>query len=526
MVWAARRLGAAVQRLVAVKTARPEFGNDPDFARTFVDEARIASCIQHPNVCGIFELGHERGFAYLVMEWSDGVTLSELVEALPGRMMSHAMAAKIVAAVCSGLHAAHELEDMDGTALHVIHRDVSPQNVLISTSGHIKVADFGVAKAAGQLHAPTQTGEVKGKLSYMAPEQVTSKDIDRRVDIFALGCVLYEATTGERPFHGVDALATMYKIIEAEPDRPSLKDPNYPSELEKIVMTALAKDPAQRYQSAEAMRAALDDWLHSTKSIVTEAQIGKIVMTAQAERIRAKNARIQSAIAKLDSDEPVENDLESSIEGTTDGGSMDASSISDGTLSGGAWANSGEGKGTSYRRYMLAGAAVALVAGAGAVVWMNRPQPTPAPAVTQTPTAKMDAPAPERITISVRAEPVQAEIRVDDGPPVPNPYILETTRDEKTHVVRVSAPGFVGAQQEVLFDRSQNVSVILAPEQKTQVAVGSRRGGGRPGPGPAPAAQPQTQPDNPPERVPGQLPPAPTSKKRRNIDTENPFDQE
>ena len=184
----------------------------------------------------------ERGIVYLVMDWSDGGSLRELLDELPNHRLALPMAVRIVARVCSGLHAVHELVGEDGEPLGVVHRDVSPQNVLISTKGQVRITDFGVAKARGQVHAPTQTGEVKGKIAYMAPEQVTTKDIDRRADVFALGCVLYEASTGQRPFQGGDALATLYALLEQPLIPPSERMPGYPTELEALVLKALARD--------------------------------------------------------------------------------------------------------------------------------------------------------------------------------------------------------------------------------------------------------------------------------------------
>ena len=198
-VWAARRLNSPTQQFVAVKMALDELAGDVEFERVFVDEARIASSIVHPNVCTIYEMGAERAIPYLVMEWIDGGSLHDILVASEGRRIDYFIAARIIASVCSGLHAAHELTDLDGAPMHVVHRDVSPQNILISEHGHVKIVDFGVARAKGQLHKPTETGELKGKLSYMAPEQLTSKHFDRRADLFALGCVLFQATRRTAP---------------------------------------------------------------------------------------------------------------------------------------------------------------------------------------------------------------------------------------------------------------------------------------------------------------------------------------
>src|ERR1041384_1833227 len=217
-VWVAIDTASPGLRLVALKTTLngADAGMNPDFWAVLADEAGLASRINHPNVCATHELSEQDGTHFLVMDWSDGASLRDVLNALPGKRLSPELAAHVCASVAAGLHAAHELVDEHGHSLGVVHRDVSPQNVLVSTRGQVRLADFGVAKSRGQLHKATETGEVKGKLSYMAPEQVTSKTIDRRADVFALGCVLYEAALGVRPFHGADALATIYKILEED----------------------------------------------------------------------------------------------------------------------------------------------------------------------------------------------------------------------------------------------------------------------------------------------------------------------
>jgi serine/threonine protein kinase len=292
-VWAARRLNSPTPQFVAVKTALDELGGDAEFEKVFVDEARIASSIVHPNVCTIYEMGVERSIPYLVMEWVAGGSLHDVLSACDGRKIDYFLAARIIANVCSGLHAAHELTDLDGTLMNVVHRDVSPQNILISEHGHVKIVDFGVARAKGQLHKPTETGELKGKLSYMAPEQLTSKTFDRRADLFALGCVLFQSTTGKRPFHGNDALETMYKLLETECELPHTLCPDFPDALEAIICKALSKDVELRYQTAEQFERDLEKFLTSNGRLITDRDIAQLVsstlsavITRRAESLR------------------------------------------------------------------------------------------------------------------------------------------------------------------------------------------------------------------------------------------------
>jgi eukaryotic-like serine/threonine-protein kinase len=300
-VWVALDTAAPGLRLVALKTSLSgsDGGMNPDFWAVLADEAALASRITHPNVCATHELGQEGDVHFLVMDWSDGASLRDLLNAVEGNRLSPELAAYVCAGVASGLHAAHELTDDDGHLLGVVHRDVSPQNVLVSTRGQVRLADFGVAKSRVQLHRATETGEVKGKLSYMAPEQVTSRDIDRRADIFALGCVLYEATLGVRPFHGADALATMYKILESELMPPRERDPAFPEELERVLLKALAKDPNQRYQTAEEFRDALVEYLSTTGRFFTDKHVAEVLNAALGSQLTERNRAVYASAERL-----------------------------------------------------------------------------------------------------------------------------------------------------------------------------------------------------------------------------------
>jgi serine/threonine protein kinase len=299
-VWVALDTASPGLRLVALKTAlASDGGAGADFWSMLSDEASLASRIDHPNVCATFELGNENGVHFLVMDWSDGASLRDLLDASAGKRLGPELAALVCSRVAAGLHAAHELTDEQGQALGVVHRDVSPQNILLSMRGHVRLADFGVAKARGQQHRPTETGEVKGKLSYMAPEQITSKFIDRRADVFALGCVLYEATLGVRPFHGSDAMATMYKILEAPLTPPRSVEPDFPEELECILLKALAKAPDARYQTAEDLGAALIEFLSATRRPFTDKHVAELLSLALGPKLRERNRSIMTTAEQL-----------------------------------------------------------------------------------------------------------------------------------------------------------------------------------------------------------------------------------
>lgn len=296
-VWAAQRGGdRGVSTVVAVKTILPHLAREPEFERMFLDEARIASGIRHPNVCEVYELGESKGTLFMVLEWVDGGSLMQIVDAAgPDEPLELRVAVRIVADACAGLHAAHELVSDDGEPLGVVHRDVSPHNILITRAGHIKVTDFGVAKALGQMHSATLAGQIKGKVAYMSPEQVAGGHVDRRSDVFGAGCVLYEATTGRTPFFREADHQMMLALVQGDFTRPSELLPGYPLKLEEIVCRALARDPNERFQTALEMRRALQAWLAETGRPVSDNEVAALVKARLGEEIRDRSERIMLA---------------------------------------------------------------------------------------------------------------------------------------------------------------------------------------------------------------------------------------
>jgi serine/threonine protein kinase len=240
------------------------------------------------------------------MEWVHGGSLHDILTASPNHRIDCLLAAGIAARVCAGLHAAHEATDQDGAALHIVHRDVSPQNILVSVRGEVRLADFGVARAKGQLHHPTRTGELKGKLGYMAPEQLTSKNFDRRADVFALGCVLYQATTGTRPFYGADPLESMYRLLETECALPSTLVSDYPVRLEAIVQRALSKSIDDRFQSAKELELELVQFLGERDESSTQTAIAALVEATLSDSLRRREQELEAARRALD--EPYRTD--------------------------------------------------------------------------------------------------------------------------------------------------------------------------------------------------------------------------
>jgi len=296
-VWAARQHGArGFNRLVAVKTVLPELA-EAEFEEMFLEEARLAARIHHPNVCEIFELVESGGVLALAMEWIHGDTLHALLEASRTRL-DRRVSAQIVAHVASGLHAAHELRDECGVPLHIVHRDVSPHNVLISRDGHVKVTDFGVAKAIGGAREETVAGQIKGKPGYLSPEQARCEPLDRRSDIFSLGVLLYVATVQGHPFRspGQRRRQQILNLLADQLTPPSALAPDYPKALEAIVLKAIRHDPKERFSTADEMRRELCNWILTTGGLVTEKDISGALLEHLGHVIDERGERVAQAL--------------------------------------------------------------------------------------------------------------------------------------------------------------------------------------------------------------------------------------
>jgi len=256
-----RLTGAAgFSRTVAIKRLHPQFAKDPEFVSMFLDEARLASRIQHPNAVATIDVIAQDNELFLVMEYVQGESLSKLVRvsAQRGVNIDVGIVNAVLTGALHGLHAAHEARDARGEPLDIVHRDVSPQNILVGTDGVARVLDFGVAKAAARLQT-TEEGKMKGKLAYMAPEQLRAQAIDRRADVFAAGIVHWEALTGRRLFSGGDVGVLMAKVLSSDIPTPSSIIPEIPSELDALVMKALERSPNQRYQTAREYAIAIEN---------------------------------------------------------------------------------------------------------------------------------------------------------------------------------------------------------------------------------------------------------------------------
>ncbi|MBX3227354.1 MAG: protein kinase [Labilithrix sp.] len=309
-VWLARLRGKrGFEKLFAIKTIKTELISDPNYQQMFLDEARIASRIVHPNVAQILELGEENDILFLVMEWVDGDSLAKVhrLSLKQNTPFPAPMCLRIVADICSGLHAAHQLKDAaTGELLGVVHRDVSPQNVLLSNEGNAKVIDFGLVKAKNRTSAETESGIVKGKIRYMAPEQVggRSSSIDHRADVWAAGMCLLELVTGKQPYPDLDDLDVVKKLMTpaAAPDLPD----DLPDAVRGVLQRALVHTREERFASCAQMKRAIDQAIIELGEAIDPDDISSFVKENLPD-LSSKRARtIARAIEQADSRAPGE----------------------------------------------------------------------------------------------------------------------------------------------------------------------------------------------------------------------------
>ncbi len=406
-VWAARLKGArGFQKVVAIKTLLPELRSETRIEEMLLEEARIASLIHHPNVVQTTELGEHGQFLYLVMEWVDGESLSFLMKRAEERgWVPIPIGVNLIAQACRGLHAAHELTSDLGVHLGVVHRDVSPHNVLVTHTGVVKLVDFGIAKATNEQGSLTANGELKGKYSFMAPEQVTSSgDIDRRADVFALGITLYMLVTGRHPFKTNTKQSVLGAITSSDPATPPRKFvPGCSAALEAVVLKALEKDPDKRYQTTEAMRIALESALPEAFAPRFEQQVREYLSRTMGDRAAARREALrrfqlsadERLLSQVDTGAQLQIPSQSAgslraiiVEGTQPG----AREISDVQRISNAETEIGQRR--RGKRLGVTLAATAALAALAAVLILRGGAMTagPAPAAAPTPMATLDAP--------------------------------------------------------------------------------------------------------------------------------------
>jgi serine/threonine-protein kinase len=562
-VYLAVTQSAGFEKLVVIKQLRDSLAEDPSFVAMFMDEARLAARLNHPNVVQTLEVGTDlvTGLHFIAMEFLEGVAhvrFARLKERVPPPL---AFGLRILVDVLRGLHYAHELRDFDGKPLNVVHRDVSPQNVMLTFAGGVKILDFGIAKAA--LAAEQRPEDFKGKLEYMAPEQALMEDVDRRADVFSVGVMLFEALTRRRLYRkGEDKLQL---LVDGQlPDVLEVA-PGTPKRLAAICAKAMAHDRDARYPTADAMADDLEEYLGSTTQHVSARDVGSYV----AEKFASTRAKISSAVeAQLAlfrslpesapdtiplsripvtdlpppdfSDPPPPVAFGSGSHGSIGPGGMfphpfpSTASIPNG------WATSETASAvntipphmtarpaprgmTGPIIAIAALMAVALLSGVVAIASTRRKAAasaaelaaTSAPTVIATATGAPGAAAPEeaQIDFTIKASPPEARISVDGKPLGSNPASGKRPRDGAMHVLRIEAPGHEPREESIAFDRSLLINIELH-------AIAAQRSGPSAGGDEAPGPSATSRSGRSTRGRPAPRPHGPNGKA---LDPENPY---
>ncbi|QRN99331.1 serine/threonine protein kinase [Archangium violaceum] len=301
-VFLARQKGpVGFQKLLVVKRLLPHLSEDPDFIKMFLDEGRIAGYLNHPHVAQIYDLGDVDGVLYIAMEYVQGEAVSHVNARANHRKggLPLGLKCRIIADAAAGLDHAHQARSPSGRRLGLIHRDVSPQNVLVSFTGNVKLIDFGVAKASGKL-SQTIVGTIKGKHAYMSPEQARGEELDARSDVYGLGIVLYELLASQRLFKRDSDMATLKAVVGAKVPPPSEAVPGVPKTLDAVVMKALARRREERFQSAGEFQLAIEDFLLAERLPGTHAHLTGFMRDLYAAELEEEHFASEPTVIQYD----------------------------------------------------------------------------------------------------------------------------------------------------------------------------------------------------------------------------------
>jgi serine/threonine protein kinase len=455
------------ERVVVVKRILPHLTENPSFVKMFIDEATLCGRLSHPNIIQVYEFGREEGQYFIAMEYLEGLNLANVLGDMAERAENVPvnLAADVLRQTCLGLGYAHALAGADGKPLNIIHRDVTPSNIMISYAGAVKILDFGIARVANMARvSSTDAGQVKGKSSYLAPEQVRGAPFDHRVDIFAAGIVLHETLTGRRLFKGANPVHTLELIEKLPVPPPSRLNKAVPARLDEIVLRALERDPDRRYQSALEMAEDLESFLIENR--YSSQDVGRFMRSLFAGDMLAGAAMPHEEIRALASAPVPTVETTPPVAVTTEltpaprppsSGGLPAMGSPPVSLAN--WPGGGAVRG---RRALLVVAAVgALLVGAAATLLLRPAAQT----AGETRPAVSTAPPPATVTLSLTSDPSAAEVyRAGQAQPLGRTPLSVTMPFGHTPVeLMIAKDGFVPAQLTVIPDQSRPFLVSLAP---------------------------------------------------------------
>lgn len=565
---------AGFQKLVVVKHLKPELAEDEKFRGMFLDEARLAARLNHRNIVQTNEVGEDDGRYFMAMEYLEGRTLQSLRNRLKSRgaeLLPAPLVLRIACEVLAALHYAHELADYDGTPLRIVHRDVSPQNVFLTYDGHVKLLDFGVAKARGH-EQETQAGMLKGRVVCMSPEHVDNDDVDRRADIFSMGVMLREGLTGKRMWEGLAEMDVIKELI-ARRIPPFPEDERVPSDVRAIIEKAMAVDRKDRYATAHEMRVALETCVARLDPAGAHSlsKVGEILVKEFADHRDRVKAMIEQHIAASSSASASAEEFPnvslpllplsspdvsggSSISSPSKAGSLSRTS----SVTGGSVPKSIGSRGSSvvatevpheslappgHKRSPLPlfmGIGVVILAIAGAVILVKRDGGArdgakasardDISAATSSQPALVTTPTADVVELTVRASPATAQIFIDDAAVTDNPWHAKYPRGS-SHTIRVVAPGHTPRAETVTLSEATNMSVSLDKQSPASVVAAAAVVTPRPT---LPAARapeksadvPKTSsaaPSSPPPVAPTDISQGGGKAPKRTIDQKNPY---
>ncbi|MEJ7733907.1 MAG: serine/threonine-protein kinase [Polyangiaceae bacterium] len=546
-------------KLVVIKRLRPHLAEEPEFLAMFLDEARLAARLNHPNVVQTNEVGEEHGSYFIAMEYLDGQPLHRIMHRAARRGMQVPLEAwlRILCDALAGLHHAHELTDFDGTVLCVVHRDASPHNVFVTYDGQTKLVDFGIAKAASRT-AETWAGVLKGKVAYMAPEQARCADVDRRADLFSIGVILWELLAQERLWRGLSDVEILERLAAADVPRLRSVRPELPVELDEICARALAIRAEDRFASAAELRDALERYAAAHLPRCGPNELGRIVADLFADRRQelrviierqlrgvtvsgdaagwtgarppqlehvVQDARDASGPSPVESGPRPHSEVDAQQRhGMSPSGGLPRLEMpslpGEGTPSavGGHRYDTGAGASAfaatlappSRRGPLLVLAAAALRGAVLALVVMSRrgrdpqatvgapPEVAPPAAAAPAPTAASSVaqPPPQAdVEVRISARPGGAKVFIDDAPVGAGDFVGRFPADSRPHQVRIEAPGHLPHGESAVFDKDVVIDVVLE-------------------------AQPAKAPG---PRLPPVAPPKATGRTKRKLDPTDPW---
>lgn len=526
-------------KLAVLKRLRQGISQDEEMLSMFLDEARLAARLNHPNIVNTFEVGEDAQGHFIAMEYLDGQPLSTIVRRMQKTEpfpLDYQLF--VLNEVLTALHYIHELTDYDGTPLNIVHRDISPQNVFVTYAGQVKVMDFGVAKAES-ASVETRAGVLKGKVTYMAPEQARGINVDRRADLYAVGVMLWEAATKRRLWKGSDDLAVLTHLVSGAPVKtPRSVDPEVSEELERIIMKALSPLAADRYATAVEFQADLEAYMANAKTTAASREIGRYL----SEKFGNDRAEIRTAIESFIKSAPSETSQaakvpELAVKEASESVSQSVSVARMGPAStSGTAVGWSDAQARSRRGTIGAAIAVALLAVGG--LWFATKKDPPksettiAAAGSNTSVAAPLPTAVPDVEMLLSASPPSARFFLDGQELRSNPYVGKFKPDSKEHTLRIEAKGHQSEEHRITFERSVEKTFALkanapvggpvtyqAPPRPAPAPVNGGGGGGQAA---TPTAPPTPQPKTAPTEI-TEISPTPKSTGPKKPVLDNPF---